>query len=355
MELNLVEGRPVLRVEFHLSLAVSLLDVAGLVLKAPEVEGLDRWIYDTFNSLPPTLERDMRTILPLLHTGDPGWLFSLPLDHPAHTNWEALVGWIDQLDESDFRELIDGALDCFAQHRDPPSLDDRDELESCLGVKFGKEQLDQVIQLVRNPLELKVGLISVITRFWEQFFRQEYRQCLVLMERSVATHRRREYGVEFPAVYAAVAGRRLPLDLEMVEELERVIFVPSCHIGPYGIFIPLERERPTMVVHYNCRLTGAPEREEVPPIQSLFPPLKGLADETRLQILSILDGRELYAQEIVDRLDISQSAVSRHLKLMISAGLLTVRRQESMKYYTINEETLTVLAEQLTSFRGGVE
>ena len=87
-------------------------------------------------------------------------------------------------------------------------------------------------------------------------------------------------------------------------------------------------------------------------IQDLFPPLKALSDETRLQILSLLNGRELYAQEIVEHLQISQSAVSRHLKLMLTGGLLTVRQEGSSKYYSIDEDTLRTLAEQLRQFKG---
>lgn len=94
--------------------------------------------------------------------------------------------------------------------------------------------------------------------------------------------------------------------------------------------------------------------EEAPSVQDLFPPLKALADETRLQILALLEGRELYAQEIVERLDISQPAVSRHLKLMVVADVLRVRQEDNMKYYSVNEEVLAAIAERLRSFRGYV-
>ena len=80
---------------------------------------------------------------------------------------------------------------------------------------------------------------------------------------------------------------------------------------------------------------------------SLYPPLKALADETRLQILALLQGRELYAQEIVDQLDISQPAVSRHLNLMAAAGVLTIRREGNAKYYSVNAETLARVADAL--------
>jgi len=75
--------------------------------------------------------------------------------------------------------------------------------------------------------------------------------------------------------------------------------------------------------------------------------LKALADETRLQIVEMLRGQEMYAQQIVGRLGISQAAVSRHLRLMASAGVLRVRREGGAKFYTVNGDTMTYLAEAL--------
>ena len=44
--------------------------------------------------------------------------------------------------------------------------------------------------------------------------------------------------------------------------------------------------------------------------------------------------------------------MSRHLKLMVTGGLLNMRKEDSMKYYSISEETLVALAEGLRRFRG---
>jgi DNA-binding transcriptional ArsR family regulator len=60
-----------------------------------------------------------------------------------------------------------------------------------------------------------------------------------------------------------------------------------------------------------------------------------------------LQGRELYAQEIVERLDISQPAVSRHLNLMAAAGVLKIRRDGNAKYYSLDGETLARLADAI--------
>ena len=71
--------------------------------------------------------------------------------------------------------------------------------------------------------------------------------------------------------------------------------------------------------------------------------LKALADPTRMRIVQMLREREQYAQEIVGKLGISQSAVSRHLGTLESAGIVTVRPVQGMKYYALDREFLRSL------------
>ena len=56
---------------------------------------------------------------------------------------------------------------------------------------------------------------------------------------------------------------------------------------------------------------------------------------------------ELYAQEIVGRLGIAQSAVSRHLALLERAGVIRVRPHGGMKYYAVNCARMDALADAL--------
>ena len=62
---------------------------------------------------------------------------------------------------------------------------------------------------------------------------------------------------------------------------------------------------------------------------------KALSDEQRLRILSLLRGNELYAQEIVERTGLHQSVVSRHLAFMKAVGLVSARRQNNMKFFSL--------------------
>ena len=65
---------------------------------------------------------------------------------------------------------------------------------------------------------------------------------------------------------------------------------------------------------------------------------KALADETRLRLLNILCRHELNVNELVLILDMGQSRISRHLKILTSAGLLTWRREGLWVFYTIAQE-----------------
>jgi ArsR family transcriptional regulator len=64
---------------------------------------------------------------------------------------------------------------------------------------------------------------------------------------------------------------------------------------------------------------------------------KALSDPTRLRLLFILEHFELNVNEIVSVVNMVQSGVSRHLKILLEAGLLVSRKDGSFIYYTTNK------------------
>lgn len=60
--------------------------------------------------------------------------------------------------------------------------------------------------------------------------------------------------------------------------------------------------------------------------------LKALADESRLEIFKLLLDRDAYIEVISERLKLSPSTVSFHVKKLCDAGLVISRREQ---YYTI--------------------
>ena len=61
---------------------------------------------------------------------------------------------------------------------------------------------------------------------------------------------------------------------------------------------------------------------------------KALADETRLRLLGVLARHELNVGEIVQVMGMGQSRVSRHLKILVDAELVTCQRQGMWAFYS---------------------
>jgi ArsR family transcriptional regulator len=63
---------------------------------------------------------------------------------------------------------------------------------------------------------------------------------------------------------------------------------------------------------------------------------KALGDGTRLRVLRLLDEAELHVNELVEILELPQPTVSRHLAVLLRAGLVTRRRDGQWTFYSLN-------------------
>lgn len=86
----------------------------------------------------------------------------------------------------------------------------------------------------------------------------------------------------------------------------------------------------------------------------ILPAFKALADETRLRLLAVLVEHELNVGELVDIFGMGQSRISRHLKILAEANLLTARRDGLWVFYSAattgqGREVLNAIAGLLSS------
>lgn len=77
---------------------------------------------------------------------------------------------------------------------------------------------------------------------------------------------------------------------------------------------------------------------------------KALSDENRLEIINILLEGELCACHLLDHLQISQSTLSHHLKLLNHANLIEVRKEGKWSYYQINVVQYNLIIDYLNKF-----
>jgi ArsR family transcriptional regulator len=69
---------------------------------------------------------------------------------------------------------------------------------------------------------------------------------------------------------------------------------------------------------------------------ALLDSFTALADPTRCRLLLLLEGHELTVSEICVVLQLPQSTVSRHLKMLSEAGLVASRREGTSRYYSLS-------------------
>jgi DNA-binding transcriptional ArsR family regulator len=119
--------------------------------------------------------------------------------------------------------------------------------------------------------------------------------------------------------------------------VRRVILAPSYFSRPYNF----------LMNSADWRLFGYPVSDDAlgasDPLaapQSVVRLHRALGDETRLRILKLLAGRDLYLTEIAQHLELSKPTIKHHLALLRSAGLVTITESGTVIYYSLRRNRL---------------
>ena len=371
---ELVIGRPALQVKTAVSLPLDMVSIMSLLYRAVPGSGLDRGLVAARRDLSRQLQED----LDLLH-GFSGrllyymeepimWFEPLREDHLDATI-DDLLGFLEGLEPEEYRQMAIHAFDRV--HQDlgtgltAPSGDEEPSWRRYIEPGLTTADADEVLGLLRHPEQLKLRTIRLVRGVWTNVYAEDYeehRAELIEAERAARPVSNRGFGMAF----ADLTGNRLPATLTAaLNQVARVTFLPSAHIGAFVSYISYP---PDLIVFFSTR--NALLENEIPtpvppsnePLREdayvgsdadaldgdvLLESLRALGDANRLRILDLLGEGELYAQEIVGRLGIAQSAVSRHLSQLERAGLVRVEPRRGMKYYAINRPQLESLAESI--------
>ena len=79
--------------------------------------------------------------------------------------------------------------------------------------------------------------------------------------------------------------------------------------------------------------------------------LKALSEPLRLEVVELLREQEMCVCDLCDRLDVTQSKLSFHLKTLRTAGIVRSRQEGRWIYYRLNLSKLVELEEYLAEFR----
>jgi DNA-binding transcriptional ArsR family regulator len=81
--------------------------------------------------------------------------------------------------------------------------------------------------------------------------------------------------------------------------------------------------------------------------------LAAVAEPNRRRLLQLLAGGEVSVTTLAAQFDVSRSAISQHLGILLEAGLVTRRRDGRHQFYAIAPTGLAALRKELDAFWTG--
>ena len=346
--------------------AHSVLNSLLLLDRSDKLSGLDEWVIRTAAALTPEQRHNNRLILIGLHYA------IVPTQ-----GWPSFPAYVNYLSAQDPTILRDRIFNAYAQKGDEckycalpdptikqvtvdvaPLLENVDAFIEFLEERFPAGSIDPEVEseahrYLNDPPAMQSLIVSHFRSMWEEVLSPEWERVAPMLKASADAFQQLDFnGLSKFEAAQLVLGRELGEEEEehwklAFEQVERLVFVPSTHLGPYlGKF----RASGTMWMLFGARI---PEGTQVhaPDLSraDILVRVNALADDTRLRILKLVSEEgEQRSQDIMTRLELSQSAVSRHLTQLSATGYLSERRCAGAKCYALNpsriEDTLRAIS-----------
>ncbi len=213
-----------------------------------------------------------------------------------------------------------------------------------------------------DPASVRTRYSNLLERYWHEAFAPEWERLLPRIESEVTAGARALVTAGAPGVVAALlpegrwdaATMSIIVDKDWdgtcdIAERGGLLFVPTVFgwpnvlidltaPWPVSVFFPLRDLRTPEVPH-------ASDHEVVAGFSSL-------GDETRLQIARLVAEDPRSTKELAALLSLSDSAISRHLKILEAAGIVAGQRDGYFVLYRLVPERLDILARALRATLG---
>jgi len=82
---------------------------------------------------------------------------------------------------------------------------------------------------------------------------------------------------------------------------------------------------------------------------------KAFCDENRLMILEMLQSGEKCACVLLEKLNIVQSTLSHHMRILVESGIVSARNEGKWTYYPISSEGIAVAKDLLIKLTETIE
>jgi len=292
-----------------------------------------------------------------------GFFFALVPDESGIT-FPAYLVRLGNMEPDAIRDkLLNAYANVLLNDKRPESVDwdqvltSKDTYIAFLEQRFGKEHTDVKIEkrayeLVIDPPALKEFLVSHMNWLWETYIAPEWTRVQPMLQESARSFKGFDL-TNMTRIEAAkfVTGQDLDESrwCEKLDSVERVVFVPNAHIGPYTHTLYANK---TLYVIFGARQPeGTADRIPELDRTEIVARLSALADVTRLHILQLVAEKgELRVQDVMEEINLSQPSVSRYLTQLTASGYLQERRESGTKVYVLNKDRIEKTLKAIHAF-----
>ncbi len=360
---NYILAPKVVTARFEIAPAFNALESIRELTETQRLSGLSEWVTQTAAALPEAQLELNRAIFGAFQP----MFFDETLSVTAYDDFPSYVDAFAALDpfaarDAMLKEVIaspkkhpehfDGA---FTNLTPEQFLGDVDVFRRYMGVVCKATQLPdtfvaRAFELYNDPPQMMAVIVEHLRWVWDEYLAPEWVRILPMLQELVAAFETMELGgMSLDELVRTVTTRDLSAMIDTYRHVDNVVFVPSAHIGPYVLLVDVEK---TLYALFGARLPrSVPNPASALNRAELLTRLNALADDTRLRILELLTTHEeLCAQDIIERLGMSQSSASRHLSQLSANGFIVERRREVAKCYSLNTDRVVDTLRSLTNF-----
>jgi DNA-binding transcriptional ArsR family regulator len=316
------------------------------------------WVIETKRAMSPEERKRNNLVLLGLHY----------VVQPMET-WNDFPAYVDHLAASQPEALRDKMLDVYQResfnpHPEGTLLDLQTALTSpenyltYLRQRFHPDNVDEAIEreayrYVMDPPALQKLVVDHLRHMWDRYLSAEWERVRSTLQTVVQAYQKVDLkGKSFLEAGRLITGQELDEAkwAPLFANARRLIFVPHPHVGPY---IPKCFSKDQEIIIFFIAHLPDWMAKDTPDLTrtEIAIRLSALADDTRLRILRyIAENGEQRSQEIMDALDLSQSATSRHLSQLSAGGFVSERRCDGAKCYALNTERVADTLQAIASF-----
>jgi DNA-binding transcriptional ArsR family regulator len=215
---------------------------------------------------------------------------------------------------------------------------------------------------IEDPGRLTQRLAHLLEGYWEEAFAQEWERIEPVLAEGISAAGRL---IAERGVYAFLAGMRPDIQVDparrrfqlarphdhalRLDPGEHFVLTPSVYVWPHAR-VNCDQPWPLGLVFPAPFIT----RRHVPqlPPADLVALLRALADETRLRVVRYIAERPRSTQELAPLVSLSEATLSKHLRALAAAGVVSTRREGYYVLYQLVPERLEGLHESMGAFIG---